>query len=305
MPASTSGKPVRPSHHAVEALLVVAPAGAARPQVLVREAGLRGEQLVVEVAPAELADERLRTLPRERPRDDFAGRDAAEVEIGREPRGRVGGEIVGELRVAEESVVEPALEPPAACCLAAGRKHGRRRAALQLGPRSQLEPVGKRDPLRSRQHLAARLLAPAPPVGREDAVVVAARGREVAGRDHGHTGEDLQLDPSARKRCTQPPLTLLRICAHVLAEEDRLGAGVLGDPDGLREDVATPDDEGASTLAQSPCRGRRGSRAGTRAGSERRTMRGCRRRARTTGRCVRTARRRQRARGGRADGDHG
>ena len=80
--------------------------------------------------------------------------------------------------------------------------------------------------------------------------MVAAGGREVAGRDHGHAGEDLELDPGARERRAQPPLALLRVRAHVLAEEDRLGAGVLRDPDGLREDVAAPDDERCPTLAQ-------------------------------------------------------
>ena len=153
---------MRPSRQASKHLLVVAPARGARPQVLARGLGPRGEQLVVEVAPAELADERLGALALERAGDHLAGRDAAEVEIGREPGGRVGGEVVRELAVAREPVVEPRLEPPPAGGLAARRQLGRERAVDEVAEQRQppgREAVRQGEPLGGGQQIAARLLA--------------------------------------------------------------------------------------------------------------------------------------------------
>src|SRR5262249_37778514 len=104
-----------------ERIAVVDPAVAARTEVL--DLGLRPrvEELRVEVAPAE--------LPRERVAAALAGpnrpappRDAAEVEVRREPRGRVIGEcVMAAGAVAVEMLSEPGGRPLRALALAAAR----------------------------------------------------------------------------------------------------------------------------------------------------------------------------------------
>ena len=231
------------------------PARGARAEILLRELRSGCQQLVVEVAPAELPHERLRVPVVERPRDHLPGRDAAEVEIRREPRSRVGAEIVGELRVACKPAVEPRVETPAAGSLAPGRQLRGGSASYQLvglGQRPGLEPIRERDPRRRREDVSPRFLAPAPPVGREDAEVVVARGREVAGRDDRDAGEHLELDPRAPERRPQPPFALLGVRAHVCGDVNCLGTHVLGGSDRLRHDIAAADDELRAALAQ-PC----------------------------------------------------
>jgi hypothetical protein len=53
---------------------------------------VRGQELEEEVAPAELADER---LARRGALGHLERREAAEVEVGAQPRGGAGGEVVG------------------------------------------------------------------------------------------------------------------------------------------------------------------------------------------------------------------
>ena len=69
----------------LERLAVVAPAVAARTQVLGRDLGARGEQLVVEVAPAELAHERLAAFSTGCALGDLERRKAPEAQVRREP----------------------------------------------------------------------------------------------------------------------------------------------------------------------------------------------------------------------------
>ena len=90
---------------------VVAPAMAARPEVGVRDLGARREQLRVEVAPAELAHERLGALPAARALGQLERRQAAEVQVRTQPRGAVGGEIVVQLVVGGEAACQPARHP--------------------------------------------------------------------------------------------------------------------------------------------------------------------------------------------------
>ena len=115
MPASTSGYPVIPSFHAAS------PSGSSSqrsPRGRMSSTWVRGratEDLGVEVAPAELADERLSAPLRgahgKRPR-----RDAAEVQVGREPRGRVGRDRI----VAARAVSVEMLPKPSSGALDAG-----------------------------------------------------------------------------------------------------------------------------------------------------------------------------------------
>ena len=96
---------------------------------------------------------------------------------------------------------------------------------------------------RRRQDIPARLITPAPPVGREDAEVVATRRREVARRHDRDAREDVEPDPGAGERGSQPPLALLCVGADVLAHENRRRGRVESEPDGLPDDVPAPDDE--------------------------------------------------------------
>ena len=93
MPASTSGIPGHPLLPRRELVGIVEPAVAARPHVVDLGPRLREEDLRVEVAPAELPHERLAAALL-RTHGESARRDAAEVQVGREPRCRVGRERV-------------------------------------------------------------------------------------------------------------------------------------------------------------------------------------------------------------------
>ena len=84
MPASTSGKPVRPSFQSAKSSASSLPAIAARAVVFARDGGECGRHLMVEVAPAELADEGLTAWPTGGPPRHLDGREAAEVQVGAE-----------------------------------------------------------------------------------------------------------------------------------------------------------------------------------------------------------------------------
>ena len=78
----------------VERLIVVAPAVASRTHVLAGDLGPRGEELILEVAPAELPHEFVASRTTNRALDDLERRDTPEAQVGREARRRVVGEIV-------------------------------------------------------------------------------------------------------------------------------------------------------------------------------------------------------------------
>ncbi len=73
--------------------------------------------------------------------------------------------------------------------------------------------------------------------------MVAAGGRKVAGRHHRHTRIDLELDTGGREPDAQPPLPLLCVRTHVLADEDGARVRVERESDGLADDVPATDDE--------------------------------------------------------------
>ena len=76
----------------------------------------------MEVAPAELAPERFRPGSARQALLDLAHRQAAEVDVGREPRGPVGSECVVIVRVAGHVPAEEARQPLARPRLAAARR---------------------------------------------------------------------------------------------------------------------------------------------------------------------------------------
>ena len=130
-----AGHPFLPGREPVG---VVEPAVTARPQVLDLRSRLRVEDLRVEVPPAELAHERLAAALL-RTHGERARRDAAEVQVGREPRGRVGGDrVVAAGAVAVEVRAQPGAGSLDARALAASAPvpsslGARHRARLDAG----------------------------------------------------------------------------------------------------------------------------------------------------------------------------
>ena len=175
------------------------------------------EHVVVEVAPAELAAERLRPGSARQALLDLAHRQAAEVDVGREPRGPVGSECVVIVRVAGHVPAEEARQPLARPRLAAARRllellleteRAERRESPLREPRRQW---GK--PARRADHLAAGCLEPATVERREHRVrpagLGAQRGEVVHRRDArvlhrrdalGAQRERHGLDPAPRER---------------------------------------------------------------------------------------------------------
>ena len=78
--------------------------------------------MVVEVAPAELAAKRLGSLAARQPLLDLARGDAAEVEVGGEPRGAVVAERVVLVGVVEDRAAHERVESPACGRLATRRR---------------------------------------------------------------------------------------------------------------------------------------------------------------------------------------
>jgi hypothetical protein len=131
------------------------------------------QQLAEEVTPGQLADERLAA----RQAREFGGHgargQAAEVQVGRQPGGRVGGEVVACAVVAGQVPAGPAREPPQAGSFAAGRRSWRWPGAGQAGERWEgagADPARHGDVLGRSRFPAARLGEPAPVVGGEDLI---------------------------------------------------------------------------------------------------------------------------------------
>src|SRR6185312_6769113 len=121
----------------LERLVVAAPPIAAWTHVFVRRLRSRGEQLVEEVAPSELAHEGCCPGDVAGPVCDLQRRDAAEVEVRRQARGRVCREIVATGLVGGYAGVQPGGELPPARGLTARRKLGRGAAGDDPGERGQ------------------------------------------------------------------------------------------------------------------------------------------------------------------------
>ena len=117
-----------------------------------RRLGARGEQLRVEVAPAELPHERLRALAAPRALDQLERREAAEVQVRAEPRRAVGGEVVvaagrsarARARASAPARRRPSVSPP---CGSAGRPSPREIGERRSRPARERRRA--RDPPRS------------------------------------------------------------------------------------------------------------------------------------------------------------
>jgi len=100
------------------------------------------------------------------------------------------------------------------------------------------------------EDVAQRQRLPAPPVRGEDAVVVAAGGSNRIGRHDRDRIEDAQVDVLHGALTLEPALARLRASACIAADEDRLRADGVREPQRLRDGIAAPDDEIAASLAE-------------------------------------------------------
>ena len=142
MPASTIGMPVRPSRHTPNASGSRRQLRVARPVVGVREIRTVGEHLAMEVAPAELACEVLARRAALAALEHGPRREAAEVQVGAEPRGRVPGEVVVVLVVVLEVTRGEAGQALAARRLAVRREAHATREETGAGRRIAGSPRG-------------------------------------------------------------------------------------------------------------------------------------------------------------------
>jgi hypothetical protein len=217
MPASTSGYPVRPSHQRSK-----------RPRARLHESVAREVQqhVMVEIAPAELAAKRLGAGAAGQAPLDLTRREAAEVQVRREARGRVLAELVASLPVAADVVREKARQPLARRALAPG---GRVRDLLLQAERPERRdaPLGHarrqgRQLARSVEHLAPAFALPRAMERREDRVRLAglrARRAELVDRAEPGMREELDAAPvqrSAHARAARP-----RERRHVAGEVKR------------------------------------------------------------------------------------
>ena len=161
-------------------------------------------------------------------------------------------------------VLEPAREParhaPSPFRLAALRQRlgGRRTREIGEGRKPSLGDRRHRDPPRCRRERALRRELPAPPVGREDLVEVAAGRREVARRDGRDARQEVQCEPLAGAGGAEATLTRLRVGTDVLAQEHGLCAGLRGDAHRFGHDLTLAHDQ------HSPARAQRGVEVGQR-----------------------------------------
>ena len=234
MPASTTGKPVRPSHHASKRLVVVLPLERVHlaPVCVARVAGVGEQHVRVEVAPAQLAHELGRALAGAGVAGallELARRDAPEVQVRRELR-RAALEPVVQVRVVLDAVAQPRVHALAARGLA------RRERVGHVG--GQADRVGRRDLAGAharRQRQRARRpvdLAPVEPLPRarerrEDRERPAVlRPRLVHVRDE---QARMPHDLHARlvHRLADPPVARQREAGHVRGEAQPRRAGLL------------------------------------------------------------------------------
>ena len=191
------------------------------------------------------------------------------MQVGRQPRGGVARQVVVPVRVLPDAAGEPAPHPGPALALAACRQPRRDLPGHQGAARRQRvgRHVGHRDPARRRDHLARCGGPPAAEVRGEHREVVPGRrtGRHHrARRQHGHHRVvHPQRAPDALQGRPQPLLAPCRVAAGAARHVHRRGAGLLGDPAGLRDHVAVPDDQPSAPGPQARRRGRPGSRRGT------------------------------------------
>ena len=226
---------------------VVAPAIVTRTEVASCDPGIGIEQLMVEVAPAELAHERLAAGLGGRAVRDLERRQASEVEVRGEARRPLDGEVVAACVVVGEAVAHPAREAGPSLGLTAPREvrgDGPARQVPDPGERPVVDRPGGGDRRRCGEDRSPWRGAPPVPVRGEHAVRPAgAPGRDVARGNDRHPWKRPDEDAPLPGRAAQPSLPRLREAAHVLAQVDASRAGLHRDAEHLRDRVPTADDE--------------------------------------------------------------
>lgn len=245
MPASTIG-PGAAFLPGPQALLVSAPAMAPRSHVLLRGLRSRSEELVIEVAPGELAHESPTASLCRRALGDLVRGEAAEVEVRRQARSGVCGQVVVALAVVREPASKPRGEAFATCGLPSFRQLRRARAADQPLQRRQATAVHirrQREP--PRRVLTDPLRRPHPCAieRREDAEMRPRNGRHLAERLDRDARKDPQLETLPGARTLEPQLATLCVAADIGAHEDHVGVRFDRDLHRLGDHVAAPQDE--------------------------------------------------------------
>ena len=106
------------------------------------------------------------------------------------------------------------------------------------------------DPRRRAEHGGRRRVAPAAPIGRETAVVVAIRRRQLADGNGSDGVLDDELEALAPALPLQSALSPLRVAACVVPHDDRLGGGRTRNAHHLLDRITAADDEVAAKPAK-------------------------------------------------------
>ncbi len=237
-----TGSSVSPGRQRV---FVVDPIAVAAVRVVDCRVWIRVQQLQVEIAPAELPNEGLgdRALGA-RPRHDLGRGDAAEVQVRAQPRRSFPREFVARGLVLVHATAQPRVEAPSRLRLAAAQPGwcGREVAGVDA-PRKRHTPRGV-------ERGGQRLVAPTPPIGREDAVVVSVGRNELTRRHRGDRVLDSKLDPLAAAGKREPLLSALRVRAGICADEDDARRGSMCNAQRFFDRVPAADHEVSAALAQ-------------------------------------------------------
>ena len=195
----------------------------------------------MEVAPAQLADEGVSAGATAGALGDLQRGQTPEPQVGREPRGRVVGEVVP-APVGAETTVQPRVEAAPPGRLAALGEVGRTRPSDNLADVRHATglDLGTVDSRGQREHRPSRLRLPAVPIRRESGEgVTSARRRELAGGNHRDPGQAADLDAGI----AETPFAPTRVRAHVLGEKEHVGADLNRRASDLRSHVAAPRDK--------------------------------------------------------------
>ena len=201
---------------------------------------MRGQELEEEVAPAELADERLARARRARPPraargSRSGGRGSAARWRWRRGRRRAPRRLAADRRGSARG----GFGPPS-------RRRGAAPASrlTQVGQPPEVDAVREPDPRRL-EHRAPPRLPPGPPVGREDPVVAAARRQHLARVDDGQRGKHAHVQLLAQAALAPP-----RERAGVLGEVHRSGLDLLRQSDRLGHGLPAAQGQTTERVAQ-------------------------------------------------------
>ena len=178
-----------------------------------------GGDLVVEVPPAELPDERAR--PGRRPRFGHRQRrHAAEAQVRAEPGGVVAGQVVVDVVVPGQGRAASPRSRRRATPSRRRRPRPATRRPAASGSRPAWTPSGSRDPRCGAASSSRQLYAAQAAVvrGEDPVVVAAAAGRSAPGSTTVDAGEEPQVQPVPLALGAQPPLPAAGVPADVGGE---------------------------------------------------------------------------------------